>query len=955
MKTKLSAAAALLFCIISLNAFEVRVDSEATLKAAIADPTATSALLTKDVTVHAQIDLDRTFAITSYVPGTDTAKADYNALSGGNKVRVLDIITTEKDVKLSNIRVINGYIKSTPSDAGGGGINYTLTNTALPAVNTIDNVFFKDNTAEAAAGSDVRGGAVNIKITGVPVPQSSFTINNTDFEGNKALDTAAYAAFGGAVAIESTQDISISSSTFTENQAGVAGTGNTGSRGGAIYSEGDGKLEISGSTFKENQTAGAGGAIYADNAVNAESADFNSNSALDGGALALSSNADFKGTGLTFSKNKAGGDGGAVNINNGGKFNISTSKFTENEATVHGGAVFNSGDLTLGTVLRSSTVVFEKNKAAGGGAIYNDTGGKATIAMAGFTQNQASASGGAVYNAGTLGLSGTTTFTGNTAGADGGAIYSNSGTLAISGTANFIDNSAAGLGGAIYIDTSIDPNASLSLSGNINFSGNTDSSGANSVYLTAGAALNIYSGNINFADPIVSAASAMFNINGGTVNFGVNMPDYLGSVTANGGTLLLRRDLTFNTSSFAAGAGATLDLMGKTLNTVTLNNFSGSANIKFDADLLNSTADSFVFTGISSTLNANVTDIYIIKDAATGTTPTITLGPDVNLTLANPGKIYYGPLFGYYISQPNITDLTFTYSGNYNPSIMAQSVANASAVQNNMLTVNSLLNRLPLTTDQKKLDKYKTWLVPYGAGQKFDFDGAKGVDSKAYGATMGLDFPAAKAGIFNFVPSVFAGYSGARQEYMEVETYRDGVLAGVMGVLFNKYFLTALEMHISNSSVTPKFEEDSDSFDMFAFTAAAKAEFDLPLGAFRLQPAVAAAYNLINSQNYLTARGAFIDSSKLNNISLAPQVRLMAYINTWQPFVGAAYNFNAYNNFSVSANGLNLPNAAPKDYFEYSAGVENTFIETYSFFISVSGYARGATGFAFQAGFRGYL
>jgi predicted outer membrane repeat protein len=934
MKLKFLTVPALMFCVISSNAVEV--DSEAALNAAIADTVITSAQLTKDVTATAQINLNRAFNITSHIASTDTLKTDYKALSGGGTVRVLNI-TTEKGVNFSNIRVINGYTQS-----NGGAVDYTLTNTATPTVNTINNMLFKDNTAEATGAANVYGGAINIKITGVPAEKSSFTITNTDFEDNKALDTAA-AAFGGAVAIDSTQDIAISASNFTKNQAGATGAGNTGSQGGAIYSKGGGKLEISGSTFKENQTAGAGGAIYADNTVIAENNAFESNNALYGGALALSSNADFKGTGLTFDKNKADADGGAVN--NAGKFDVNTSKFSENEATGKGGAIFNSGDLNFRATNRASALTFEKNKAADGGAIYNS--GTANIATTNFLQNQATASGGAVYNAGTLSLSGANNFTGNTAGADGGAIYANSGVITINGTANFSGNSATGLGGAIYLGTG----ASLRLDGNITFSGNTDSSGANSVYLASGATLNISSGNINLADPLASASGATLNINGGTVNFGADMPGYLGTVAANGGLLLLMGDLTFNTSSFTAGAGATLDLMGKTLNTVTLNNFSGSANIKFDADLLNSSADSLV---LSAAGNFNVTDIYIIKDAATGTTPTVTLGSNANL-IVNTGKIYYGPLFGYYISQPNATNLTFTYSGKYNPSILAQAFVNGSAVQNNMLTVNSLLNRLPLTTDQKKLDKYKTWLVPYGAAQKFDFNDVKNVDSKSYGATMGLDFPAAQAGVFNFVPSVFAGYSGARQEYQEVKAYRDGALAGVMGVLFNKYFLTALELHISNSSVTPKFEEDSDNFDMFAFTAAAKAEFDLPLGAFRLQPGVVAAYNLINSQNYETSRGALIDSSKLNNINLAPQVRLMAYIKTWRPFIGAVYNFNAYNDFRLNANGVSMPSAAPKNYLEYSAGVENTFIETYSFFVNLSGYARGAEGFALQAGFRGYL
>jgi predicted outer membrane repeat protein len=69
---------------------------------------------------------------------------------------------------------------------------------------------------------------------------------------------------------------------------------------------------------------------------------------------------------------------------------------------------------------------FAGNKAANGGAIYNNTGmGNLSVTGATFTQNTATGAGGAIYTGpigGNLSVTGDT-FTGNTAGGDGGAIF----------------------------------------------------------------------------------------------------------------------------------------------------------------------------------------------------------------------------------------------------------------------------------------------------------------------------------------------------------------------------------------------------------------------------------------------------------------------------------------------------------------------------------------------------
>jgi predicted outer membrane repeat protein len=638
--------------------------------------------------------------------------------------------------------------------------------------------------------------------------------------------------------------------------------------------------------------------------------------------------------------------GGAINIDSGAELQTTNVNFENNKAIGEGGAIYNNGTAKI------SSASFSTNKAADGGAIYNN--GTMNITSSTFVYSSATASGGAIYNSASLTLNGNNNFSNNEA-TDGGAIYLNSGTLAINGRANFTQNSATGDGGAIFVGSG----ATLDLNGDISFSGNMAAGSLNSIFINGGT-VNINSGNIDFNDPI--AGTGDLNVVGGQINF-TNSPNFSGNMSLSGGTLGLIQNNNYNIANFNM-SGGTLSLLNKNINTANISSFSGTGGtIKFDADLSNNTADTLNLNGASATFN--VTEVFVIKDISNGAaSSTVSLdGINLNLTLNIDGsKVWYGPVYAYGASASG-NQITFTPSGDFNPIILVQSFANNGAVLNNLLTVNTLLNRIQLMTDGD-LAKYKTWFLPYVAMQNFDLktsnaagNDIKDIENTAYGATMGIDMPAlGSADSFIFIPSVFAGYTGGKQEYQKVSATRDSFIVGLQGVLAHNYFLLSAESHITNGSISTGFETQNGGFDMFTFTAGAKAQSDIPLGVLHLQPAFAAAYNLINSQNYETSLGADIKSSKMTNLKVIPQIKLSTYIGNWRPYLNFAYNYSAFSNdYEMSANGIALPAYELKDYFEYAAGLENSFTQIYSFFINFSGYSGNARGVALQAGFRGYL
>ncbi len=251
------------------------------------------------------------------------------------------------------------FLENTVSDDGGA-----------ICLNSVDNTTLSANSSALFSGnSAVFGGAIYANL-------STVTLNdNVSLEFSNNIATSS----GGAIAIRSSSDFSITGSgtlTFSGNQAGT---------GGAIYNESAGSNILLSSnkkvTFSENTSTTYGGAIktYGDGLqLNTNSSVlFSQNEAMYGGAISTDAMTLHRNDSLIFDDNHASSSGGAIYISEKDNLLISENgsvEFTLNTAK-YGGAIYTK--ITGATIeLRGNeSVLFNKNSTTytgspHGGAIY---------------------------------------------------------------------------------------------------------------------------------------------------------------------------------------------------------------------------------------------------------------------------------------------------------------------------------------------------------------------------------------------------------------------------------------------------------------------------------------------------------------------------------------------------------------------------------------------------------
>lgn len=281
---------------------------------------------------------------------------------------------------------------------------------------------------------------------------SKLVLNNVDFEKNNAY-------VGGAMFLASESDTIISNSVFDNNTADY---------GGAVYTSTEIKnVNVSDSKFTNNSAKGTG-AFGLFNKGTLTNVLFENNKSTDAtssaGALFLGSLATGTLNDVDFICNTSASRGGAIatrvaqNENatknrNDGMLDIIDSTFVKNTAATDGGAIYNtfytSVEAAGGAYVAKSS--FVGNKAAKGGAIYNDgtedyNGKHAVLNLSDltFADNVASDKGGAIYNGAeaTINMSGNNTFSNNIAGKGANDIYND-------GVLNIADGTTTFMGGVL--------------------------------------------------------------------------------------------------------------------------------------------------------------------------------------------------------------------------------------------------------------------------------------------------------------------------------------------------------------------------------------------------------------------------------------------------------------------------------------------------------------------------
>ena len=311
------------------------------------------------------------------------------------------------------------------SAAEGGAI--TAVDSAL---SLSGNVRFARNTAEC-------GGAMYIQTSDVQM------LANIAFESNSA------SLFGGAIVVQHQSNLT--------TYGNLTCTSNTAGRGGAIYIQSSAVQLLANIAFEDNTASWNGGAIAAKDQSNMSingDMTFTNNSAGNGGAVYIEAS-DVQLLGNTaFVNNSAKWFGGAIHTFEGRLTLSGTTTFTGNKATRGGGLAGHSGAQVL--CRNTSEVVFLRNTAEIGGAVYTILSGLQLLGNTAFESNSARYGGGAISaTSDGISLSGNTTFTLNTASQGGGMTLVGGARLHfllhIPLKVTFLRNEA-NIGGAIFTD-----------------------------------------------------------------------------------------------------------------------------------------------------------------------------------------------------------------------------------------------------------------------------------------------------------------------------------------------------------------------------------------------------------------------------------------------------------------------------------------------------------------------
>jgi LPXTG-site transpeptidase (sortase) family protein len=352
-------------------------------------------------------------------------------------------------------RLRDAIAAATSGDAITFGGDYTITLTSTLILD-------KNLTLNGGTHTVILNGDSTLRVLTV---NSGVTANLLNLSLLNGYDTTVH--YGGGIYNSGT--LSVTDCVFTANSA---------IGGGAIYNASGANLTVTGSTFTNNQIVSWGGGGYTN---------------FGAGILNLGT---LQVTNSTFTGNQAMGTANVGAIMNGGTATITGSTFDSNLSMQGGGALGNfDGTMTV------SDSSFSNNSApsgyAGGGAIWNYTG-TMTVSDSVFSGNTAgygtatySGYGGAIYTSGIFLTVTGSTFIGNSSWGLGGAI-------ALLGAASLTNNTFQGngatlKGGAIYTEAN-EKTFTATLTNNT-FAANsapTDSNLYYSAYNDGSLTLNLY-------------------------------------------------------------------------------------------------------------------------------------------------------------------------------------------------------------------------------------------------------------------------------------------------------------------------------------------------------------------------------------------------------------------------------------------------------------------------------
>ncbi|MEO6832560.1 MAG: choice-of-anchor Q domain-containing protein [Chitinophagaceae bacterium] len=546
---------------------------------------------------------------------------------------------------------------------------------------TISNCAFSNNTCTAQSGGAIYNSTSNGIVTntsftndsavnGGAINQSGgqWTYSNCNFSGNKsttgvggavnqASDVTAYAncnfsnniaATNGAAVYGNNDTLNVSNCVFSANVSNNPGQANT----GALTSVGNSLLTVGSSNFLNNSGVGGfGGAISTNSYTNISLSAFSGNTALAGGAVAITGG----GKAMTINRCSFIGNTGVSNAGAlAGLFNailtVQNSTFSQNSSPNYGGA-FYSQNAGLSTFVADT---FSNNWSNGGGGAMQHSGNPSAISNCVFSGNRANNIGGAINSSGQLTLTGSI-FTNDT-GSNGGAISMGSAPSFVANRNFFRANrSTGGSAGAVYTNSTND-----TLVNNVFVDNKAVGSGGG-----GGLQLNMATGNQNlianntfYHDTVTSGNGGALQITGTGGILGMyNNISWQNQATANpdfynasSGTAVVNQSNNYSTPDpkflNAANPLGVDNLWGTADDGLSLSPCSPAINFGINPPILNYPTDAALAARIQqTTVDAGAYESALLN---TSVTPSVTINVSPNDTVCFGTNVTFTgtPVFG---------------------------------------------------------------------------------------------------------------------------------------------------------------------------------------------------------------------------------------------------------------------------------------------------------------------
>lgn len=487
--------------------------------------------------------------------------------TGGALLEMTDVYSNQADrgggvfIDLGGVELLNGTLYSNTAGLGGGlyllqpSAVFTLTSSQIDSNRAItagggllvENGLAYLNSGLVQTNEASMGGGIAIGNGTVKQQAIAYVVNNTAtlWGGGVylALPGAQYYQFGGALSTNHAPDgggAKISAGTLTQygglvsdNTATSTGGGvlvhgassqfiqlagvvqnNTASDGGGVYVQ-DGLAVLSG-TLVSNAAGNRGGGVFVLSGQAVQSGSILSNVATFGGGVYVSSSA------AAYTQTQPGqlrwnkalsGPGGGLYVDNG-LATLIDGQIISNTAGTYGGGIAVGG---LGSLRLSGQWRVAENTAngtVGGGGLFVQTGGRATLLGGRVDNNRAVGNGGGLYAWSDLVVTGTKFF--NNTAQDGGAIYHNGtdpGRLINVFVAGNTPTAANANGASV----------SLNSTGAVSVAYATFGNAVNTAANVTGRAIEARAGDVKIVNSIVASYSVGISATAGTVTEDYNL------------------------------------------------------------------------------------------------------------------------------------------------------------------------------------------------------------------------------------------------------------------------------------------------------------------------------------------------------------------------------------------------------------------------------------------------